>query len=116
MKHICTFAVLLLAACTSTKKTTLVTTNSNQAYVTTKDADSIIYYKTSIEFEQKDYLAQMLGSWNVHTMQRQTKLPEEALNVSLQLNEDKTFVAKTTCGEMKGTYSVKGVSIKFNDA
>lgn len=58
----------------------------------------------------------MLGQWVVQTMQRQTKLPEETLNISLQLNEDRTFVAATPCGELKGMYSVKGTSIKFKSS
>ena len=112
MKYFCTLAVLVLAACTTTKKTTLTSNGSNQAL--SEPADSIVYYKTTFEAEQKDYLPFMLGNWVVQTMQRQAKLPEETLNISLQLNEDRTFVARTGCGDMKGTYTVKGVSIKFH--
>ena len=57
----------------------------------------------------------MLGSWLLHTMQRQSALLEETLYITLQLNEDKTCVAATSCGEMKGRYAVKGMSIKFHD-
>lgn len=113
MKHFCTLAVLILAACTTTKKTSLTSTSSNQAFEDV--ADSIVYYKTTFEADQKDYLHMMLGNWTIHSMQRQVKLPEETLNIPLQLNADKTFVIKTTCGDMKGTFAVKGVSIKFND-
>lgn len=115
MKSICTLAVLwIFAACSSTRPTTMTSTGANQAMA--EPADSIVYYKTTFDVEQKDYLPQMLGTWVVQTMQRQTKLPEETLNVSFRLNEDKTYVIGTSCGEVKGTYSVKGVSIKFIDA
>lgn len=63
--------------------------------------------------DQKDYLPMMLGNWLLHTMQRQATLPEETLNLSLQLNPDHSFALSTACGEMKGSYSVKGVSIRF---
>jgi heat shock protein HslJ len=115
MKSLHTLAVLVvLAACSSPQKTTLNSTASHQA--SAAPADSIIYYRTSYDVQQKDYLPMMLGQWVVQTMQRQTKLPEETLNISLQLNEDRTFVAATPCGELKGMYSVKGTSIKFKSS
>lgn len=78
--------------------------------------DSIAYAQLTFVANQKDDLPMMLGSWLVHTMQRQAALPEETLYIPLQLNRDRTFVVSTSCGEMKGTYAVKGTSIKFRDA
>ena len=71
--------------------------------------------KLTFEADQKDYLPQMLGNCVIHFMKRQARLPEETLNITIQLNENKAFVANTACGDLTGHYSVKGMSIKFRD-
>jgi len=114
MKSSCSFILLcLLAACSPSEKTTLSSSGSYQALSSSPDSAAA----TDITYvaNQKNNLPMMLGPWLLHTMQRQAALPEETLYISLQLNEDKTCVAATACGEMKGRYTVKGMSIKFHD-
>ena len=57
--------------------------------------------------------ASLQGTWYVHTMKRQEEMPEETLNIYLNLNEDRSFVANTTCGQIKGQYITKGMNITF---
>jgi heat shock protein HslJ len=105
--------IFFLVSCSSPKETTITTTNTNQAL---EPADSVVFVKVPLEFEQKDLLPQMLGNWSLQSMQRQTKLPLEALqNTTFSLNSGGTFSANTDCGTLSGNYSVKGVSIKFNN-
>lgn len=114
MKSFCSLILLcVMAACSSTEKTTLSSSGSYQAKVDVPD--SAAASNLSYVAHQKNYLPMMLGSWLLHTMQRQAALPEETLYISLHLNQDKTCLASTACGEMKGRYSVKGMSIKFHD-
>lgn len=115
MKQVFALAVLFsMAACSPTEPTTLVSTSNNQALKS--KTDSVAYAQLTFVADQKNNMPMMLGSWLVHTMQRQSALPEESLYIPLQLNEDQTFTVSTPCGEMKGTYTIKGVSIKFKDA
>jgi heat shock protein HslJ len=75
------------------------------------------YYETDFEARQKDYLNLLMGDWTVSTMQRQARLGIENLNnTSLKLNPDKTFAITSGCSHITGNYSVKGTSIKFNNA
>jgi heat shock protein HslJ len=105
--------IIFLGSCSSPKETTMTTTSSSQAL---EPADSIVYVKAPLEFEQKDFLPQMLGNWSLNSMQRQTKLPLETLqNITFTLNTGGTFNANTGCGTLSGNYTVKGVSIKFNN-
>ena len=114
MKSLCTLAVLCMAiACSTPRATTFNHTSSHQAL--SEQADSTTYARLTFVADQKDYLPMMLGPWLVHTMRRQTTLPEETLNLPLHLNGDQTFVASTSCGDIRGKYSVKGVSIRFLD-
>jgi heat shock protein HslJ len=108
-------AALFLAACSPPKQsTTIVTRTSNQAM--TEPADSVIFVKSEIEIEQKDKLPQILGGWTLVSMQRQTKLPLENLSdVTIKLNPGGQFTANTSCGTLNGQYTVKGMSIKFNN-
>ena len=114
MKKICTIILILFTtvfvSCSSQKA--VVTSQSNEAY----KADSIEYYLTEFEVRQKDYLEKLTGTWNITSMQRQARVPQEALSdVSLVLNNDKSFKANTSCGSISGTYSLKGTSIKFQN-
>jgi len=114
MKSLCSFILLCLsAACSPSEKTTLSHSGNYQALAT--DADSAAAANISYVANQKNYLPMMLGTWLLHTMQRQAVLPEETLYISLHLNEDQTCVVSTSCGEMKGRYTVKGMSIKFQN-
>ncbi|HET7897904.1 MAG TPA: META domain-containing protein [Flavisolibacter sp.] len=103
-----------MASCTTSEKSTLSSSGDYQAMALSPD--TITGAKLTFVADQKDYLPMMLGTWLVHAMHRQPAMPEETLYISLQLNEDRTFTAATACGEMKGRYTVKGVSIKFHDA
>lgn len=106
-------AILLFAACSTRKQTTQTTVITKEIK---EPEDSIVYVKTPLEFEQKDQLPLLLGSWNLLSMQRQTKLPVESLsNYSLTLHSGGHFTSNTYCGTISGNYSVKGMSIKFND-
>ena len=113
MKSFLVSAVLLLAACSSTRQTTVHSDGTYQAK--TEAPNGISFAKMTFVADQKDYLPQLQGQWLIHTMQRQAQLPEETLNLALRLHGDKTFVAATACGDISGTYSVKGVSIRFGD-
>lgn len=101
-----------LVACSPSKTTT--TTRTTESENAALSDDKIEYYETEFEVRQKDYLAQLAGSWTVNTMQRQSMMPVENLSeISLTLNADKTFEAGLSCGVLSGTYSLKGTSIKF---
>jgi heat shock protein HslJ len=109
-------SILLLAACSTPSQTTQTTISSTSSSQALEPEDSVVVVKMPIEFEQKDLLPQLLGSWGVQSMQRQTKLPLENLsNISLNLQSGGAFTANTNCGPLSGSYSVKGMSIKFND-
>lgn len=114
MKWITAFAAFcLFAACSPVRQTTLTSTGAHSAKAEpTLEAS---FAKLTFVADQKDYLPQLQGQWLIHTMQRQVRLPEESLNLALYLSDDKTFLATTACGEMKGSYSVKGVSIRFGN-
>ena len=113
MKFIFSLAVLLLAACSPSRQTAMT---SEGSYVAKQEpANGATYAKMTFVADQRDYFAQLQGEWLIHTMQRQAQLPEETLNLALLLFEDRTFVAPSVCGEIRGKYSVKGVSIRFED-
>ena len=83
------------------------TTNANAK-------DSVEYYATDFEIIQKNYLDQLVGSWKLHTMQPQQRLPEESLGqTTINFNRDMTFEATTSCGRLTGSYTLKGTSIVF---
>ena len=107
-------ASLLIIACSPSRSTTTVTTQATETESAALSGDRIEYYETEYEVRQKDYLAQLSGDWNISSMQRQAMMPVEDLsNISLRLNADKTFEAGLSCGNVTGTYSLKGTSIKF---
>lgn len=108
----CIGLLMVLAACSSTRQTTLTNSSANLAMA--NNNDQAAYAKMTFEADQKSSLAEMLGTWYVHTMKRQAALPEETLNLYMSLNDDQTFAANTTCGQVKGQYTVKGMSIKFS--
>lgn len=115
MKHLSTLAVLwLLTACSTQEKNTLSSTSNNQAKAVPVEAESAS--KLSFVAHQKNDMPVMLGAWLVHTMQRQIAMPEETLYLSLHLNNDQTYSINTPCGDMKGQFMVKGMSIKFLNA
>ncbi len=110
------FASAMLVMACSSPKTTTTTVKTSESRHAAHDTVQIEYYETEFDVRQKDYLAQLTGSWTVNTMQRQARLPEENLSgVSLQLNSDKTFSAKLSCGDISGNFSLKGTSIRFQD-
>ncbi|HEY1023447.1 MAG TPA: META domain-containing protein [Flavisolibacter sp.] len=104
--------LLVLAACSSTRQTTLSSSSANQAMA---GEDAEVTFANSIENAgQQADKAGLLGTWYVHTMKREEAMPEETLNLYMNLNEDKTFVANTTCGQIKGNYALKGMRITFS--
>ena len=108
-----TLAILVSCSAPKESTTTYTTTSINQAM---EPADSIVYYKTTIDFEQKDMLPQMLGDWSLASMQRQARLPLETLNsVSISLKPGGVIHANSSCGSFNGNYSVKGMSVKFSN-
>jgi heat shock protein HslJ len=104
------FVVAVLSACAGPKQAPQKIETSTAAYA----KDSVEYYSTDFEIIQKNYLEQLVGSWNLHTMQRQQRMPEESLGqTTIMFNRDMTFEAVTTCGRLTGTFSIKGTSIVF---
>lgn len=78
--------------------------------------DSIEFYETDYDVRAKNYMALLLGSWTINTMQRQPKLKAEALtNTYLQFNVDSTFTGSAGCNRISGKFSIKGTSIKCSN-
>lgn len=114
MKRITAFAALLLfVACSPSRPTTMTSSGIHQAKA--GEAAPVTFAKLTFVADQKDYFSQLQGQWLIHTMQRQVRLPEETLNLALHLFDNKTFLAVSSCGDIKGNYSVKGVSIRFGE-
>lgn len=114
MKRIPAFAALLLfVACSPSRPTTMTSSGTHQAKA--EEVAPVSYAKLTFVADQKDYFPQLKGQWLIHTMQRQVRLPEETLNLALHLFDNKTFRAASGCGDIKGNYSVKGVSIRFGE-
>lgn len=115
MKLLCAlFLVCLLAACSPARKTTLTSTGENRAKA--ELVEDVAQTKSSPAEDHRDRNLQMLGTWVLHTMQRQPSQTEETLNISLQLKSNKTFVAETACGEIKGNYRINDEGIRFRKA
>ncbi|MBB1284970.1 META domain-containing protein [Flavisolibacter sp. BT320] len=106
------YLLLVLAACSTNRQTTMSSSTANQAMAGSDDG---LAYATATEKEgQQAGNAALLGTWYVHTMKREEAMPEETLNLYMNLNEDKTFVTNTTCGQIKGVYALKGMHITFS--
>jgi heat shock protein HslJ len=76
---------------------------------------TIQYVETDFEARQRSDFNKMLGGWEIVTMRRQQKAELEKLsNVYFELKADSTFSGKGGCNSMRGKFSVKGSSIKFN--
>ena len=103
-----------LASCSTQKKSGYSTTSvdSNNAMV----KDSIEYYETEFEVRQKNYKDLLIGSWQIDTMHRQSRLPGELLSgVYLNFTSDSTFNGKAGCNQVSGKYTLKGTSIRFGN-
>lgn len=105
-------AITLFLGCTPAKHVpttrTIVTDESPK--------DSVIYVETEIEAKQKNSLDLLIGSWDVITMQRQTRLKIEPLtNTYFSLNENSSFNGKSGCNNISGQYVLKGTGIKFTN-
>lgn len=101
-----------MSACSAQKKAA----QAGKAAQDSTVKDSVIFYETNIEARQKDYREQLLGGWNIDTMQRQAMLPGETLkNVYLVFNKDNSFTGNAGCNRISGKYTLKGTSIKFSD-
>ena len=104
------FCILLATACTTTR----TTQKSNDEAKMEKD--SVEFYDAEVQIKQKDFTNALAGNWMVTTMKRQARLDEETLtNVALQFNTDGTFTGKGGCNNIRGTYVLKGSSIKFSN-
>ena len=66
--------------------------------------------------DKKIFPMLLVGNWTVTTMKRQARMEEEALtNVPLQFKSDATFSGKGGCNNIRGSYVLKGSSIKFSN-
>jgi heat shock protein HslJ len=109
-----TIMMLVFSACTSQKRAgnSATSVDANNAMV----KDSIEYYETEFEVRQKDYKEQLIGSWQIDTMHRQSRLPGENLTgVFINFNSDSTFNGKAGCNNIAGKYTLKGTSIRFSN-
>ena len=78
--------------------------------------DSIEFYETDYATRQKSYMNLLVGTWNITTMKKQSKIDAVHLNgVTLTLNKDSTFTGQASCNRIWGKFSIKGTSIKFKD-
>ncbi len=77
--------------------------------------DSIVYYETEVGYIMPDLSQKFKGRWNINVMRRQARAVPDTLTGSyLEFNEDTLFTAYVGCNILKGTYIIKGPTIKFN--
>lgn len=99
---------VLITSCSSQKKSS--TKDTSTQYI----KDSIEFYETDYEIRQKSFMKEMVGTWNINVMKRQSQMePEDLSNVFITINPDSTFNGKAACNNISGKYSLKGTSIKF---
>ena len=78
--------------------------------------DSIEFYETDYATRQKSFMNLLVGTWNITTMKKQSKIDAVHLSgVTLTLNNDSTFTGQASCNKIWGKFSIKGTSIKFKD-
>ena len=78
--------------------------------------DSIEFYETDYATRQKSFMNLLVGTWNITTMKKQSKIDAVHLTgVTLTLNNDSTFTGQVSCNKIWGKFSIKGTSIKFKD-
>ena len=78
--------------------------------------DSIVIYEVDIATRQKSFMNLLVGTWDIKTMKKQSKIDADYLNsVTLTLNNDSTFTGQASCNKIWGKFSIKGTSIKFNN-
>lgn len=76
--------------------------------------DSIEFYEVEIGVNQKNYMAQLAGSWVLDTMRVQARaVPEVLSNAVISFDSDSTFSGSTGCNRVNGTFRLKGTSIRF---
>lgn len=77
--------------------------------------DSIVYYETEVGYIMPDLSQKFKGRWNINVMRRQARaVPDTLENCYFEFNEDTVFAAYVGCNKIKGTYIIKGPTIKFN--
>jgi heat shock protein HslJ len=77
--------------------------------------DSIAFYEVDVSTRQKSFMNLLVGTWNIKTMKKQSKIDADYLDeVTLTLNNDSTFSGQASCNKIWGKFSIKGTSIKFN--
>lgn len=77
--------------------------------------DSIVYYETEVGYIMPDLSPKFMGKWDIKVMRRQARaVPDTLMNSYLEFNEDTLFTAFVGCNKLKGTYIIKGPTIKFN--
>jgi heat shock protein HslJ len=108
------FALLFLVSCSGEKKSNAgrpqIINGSNEPV-----KDSVVFYDANIKTKQKSYKKEMVGTWNVISMRRQSKAELETLqNVKLTFGADSSFSGKAPCNNMGGVYTLKGTSIQFS--
>ena len=76
--------------------------------------DSIVYYETEVGYIMPDLSQKFKGKWEINVMRRQARAKPDSLeNSYLEFNEDTLFTAYVGCNKLRGTYIVKGPTIKF---
>ena len=77
--------------------------------------DSIVYYETEVGYIMPDLSKDFKGKWKINVMRRQARATPDSLeNSYIEFNEDTLFTAYVGCNKIKGTYIIKGPTIKFN--
>ena len=76
--------------------------------------DSIVYYETEVGYIMPDLSQKFKGKWTINVMRRQARAVPDTMEKSyLEFNEDTLFTAYVGCNTLKGTYIIKGPTIKF---
>lgn len=110
-----TFVFPFVVLCSTLLHSCSGTRNTEQATAAIKK-DSIEFYEAEVTVKQKDFSPLLLGTWDVQTMQRQSGREEETLkNVYVTFQADSVFTGKGGCNNIRGSYILKGSSIKFSN-
>ena len=96
------------------KNPKLRTTRIVEAYGDSIRTDSIVYYETEVGYIMPDLSPKFMGRWQINIMSRQARAKPDTLeNSFIEFNEDTLFTAYVGCDTLRGTYIIKGPTIKF---
>ena len=100
----------IIVSCSPSQKPKVVVAQQDEIL------DSLKQYDPTVRAIHRSYEKELLGRWQVLSMKRQQKVPEESLkDVFVEFKPDSTFFGKAPCNGMNGNYSLKGTSIRFQD-